>query len=77
MLSELPRQIWIQLDEGLESQEKFICWHLEHVEHILYAQITDVFGVQVDQCRVDEETFEKNFTFDDFRHLLLAKERVS
>ena len=53
MLAQLSRHVRVKLAECLESQPQFKCRQLKLSEHLLHAEVVDVFAVKVDDACVD------------------------
>ena len=73
VLSELPRQVRVELDECLEGQPKLKSMQFELFEQLLDRDVIDVFTVKVDQACVDEEAFLESIVLDEHRHLFLLQ----
>lgn len=76
VLAQLPRHVRVQLLECRVHLPQFVSWKFQFSEHLLHAQIVDIFAVKVDHARVDQEAFLQSVVLDDFRHLLVLHEQA-
>ena len=71
VLSQLLGKIWINGHEGLESEPEVKSRVVELEEHVLHAQLVHVFGVKVDDGRIDQEALLQGVVLHQVRQLLV------